>query len=234
MTISKAPSRTSRTSRAAKANADLRTLFAPTRRSSMALYSAADCLYSHRARLVLHEKNISAEVIIVTPENTPLEVAGLNPYHTLPILIDRDLTIYHSPIIMDYMDERFPHPPLMPIDPISRARTRLILYRIERDWYSLLEVLDSKPDRHLATRTRKALRESLTSSAPLFAQKAFFLSDEMSMVDCSLAPLLWRLPHYGVELPTQAKAVEQYGKRLFAREAFQTSLTETERELRRP
>lgn len=229
MTKPKAPSRTAR---AAKASTDLRTLFAPTRRSSMALYSGVDCPYSQRTRLVLHEKNISAEIILVTAENTPPELAGLNPYHTLPVLIDRDLTLYHSPVIMDYMDERFPHPPLMPIDPISRARTRLILYRIERDWYSLLEILEGKPERHLATRTRKALRESLTLSAPLFAQKPFFLNDEMSMVDCSLAPLLWRLPHYGVDLPAQAKAVEQYGKRLFAREAFQASLTETERELR--
>lgn len=229
MTKPKAPSRPAR---GAKASSDLRTLFAPTRRSSMALYSGVDCPYSHRTRMVLYEKNISAEVIIVTAENLPHEVAGLNPYHTLPMLMDRDLALYHSPIIMDYLDERFPHPPLMPIDPISRARTRLILYRIERDWYSALEILAGKPDRHQATRARKILRESLTTSAPLFAQKPFFLSDELSMVDCSLAPLLWRLPHYGVELPPQAKAVEQYAARLFAREAFQSSLTEIEREMR--
>lgn len=228
------PKTSSRPTRGAKAGSDLRSLFAPTRRASMALYSGADCPYSHRTRLVLYEKSISAEVIIVTEENTPPEVVELNPYHTLPMLVDRDLTLYHSPIIMDYLDERFPHPPLMPIDPISRARTRLILYRIEHDWYSALGTLEGKPDRHQATRARKALRESLVTSAPLFAQKPFFLSDEMSMVDCSLAPLLWRLPHYGVELPPQAKAVEQYAKRLFAREAFQSSLTEVEREMRIP
>ncbi len=231
MTKSKAPSRPAR---GAKAGSDLRTLFAPTRRSSMALYSGVDCPYSHRSRMVLYEKNISAEVILVTAENLPHEVTDLNPYHTLPMLMDRDLTLYHSPIIMDYLDERFPHPPLMPIDPISRARTRLILYRIERDWYSALELLEGKPDRHQATRARKTFRDSLTASAPLFAQKPFFLSDELSMVDCSLAPLLWRLPHCGVELPPQAKAVEQYAARLFAREAFQSSLTEIEREMREP
>lgn len=229
MTKPKAPSHPAR---GAKAGSDLRTLFAPTRRSSMALYSGVDCPYSHRTRMVLYEKNISAEVILVTAENLPHEVTSLNPYHTLPMLMDRDLTLYHSPIIMDYLDERFPHPPLMPIDPISRARTRLILYRIERDWYSALELLEGKPDRHQATRARKTLRESLTASAPLFAQKPFFLSDELSMVDCSLAPLLWRLPHCGVELPPQAKAVEQYAARLFARESFQSSLTEIEREMR--
>lgn len=198
----------------------------------MTLFSGATCPFSHRARMVLGEKNISADVITVDPAQPPEDLIDLNPYHTLPTLVDRDLVLYNSQIIMEYLDERFPHPPLMPVDPVSRARARLMLHRIEQDWYNELEEIEHAVNSQAATKHRKTLRDSLTASAPLFGQKPFFMSDELSLVDCSIAPLLWRLPHYGIELPTQAKAVHKYAERLFARPGFKASLSDAEREMR--
>lgn len=198
----------------------------------MTLYSGNDCPFSHRARIVIGEKNISVDIINVDATNLPEDLIDLNPYHTLPTLVDRELVVYNSQIIMEYLDERFPHPPLMPVDPVSRARARLMLYRIEQDWYNSLEAIHAGKDSAAATKNRKILRDSLTASAPLFAQKTFFMSDEYSLVDCSIAPILWRLPHYGIELPPQAKAVQSYAQRMFARDGFQASLTEAEREMR--
>lgn len=201
------------------------------RRSVMVLYSGMRCPFSHRARIVLGEKNIAADVINVEPDDLPEDLMDLNPYHTLPTLVDRDLVLYDSRIIMEYLDERFPHPPLMPVDPVSRARTRLMLHRIEQDWYTMVEAIEVSEGAAL-TKQRKALRDSLTASAPLFTQKPFFMNDEMSLVDCSIAPILWRLPHCGIELPPQAKAITKYAERLFARDGFKASLSEAEREMR--
>lgn len=201
------------------------------RKSVMTLYSGSRCPFSHRTRIVLGEKNIAVDIINVDPEHMPEDLIDLNPYSTLPTLVDRDLVLYHSRIIMEYLDERFPHPPLMPVDPVSRARARLMLHRIEQDWYNVMEEMDSGDTQHI-NKSRKALRDSLTASAPLFGQKPFFMNDELSLVDCSIAPILWRLPHYGIELPPQAKAIHKYAERLFARDGFKASLTEAEQEMR--
>jgi len=199
------------------------------KRSVMTLYSDPMSPYSHRVRMVLAEKNITVEVMDVDPLEIPDDLMDLNPYGTLPTLVDRDLRLYESRIIMEYLDERFPHPPLLPVDPVSRATSRLYLYRVDKDWYSLADtILTGKKE---ATKARKELRESLIATAPVFESKPFFMSDELSLVDCSIAPLLWRLPVLGIELPNQAKAVRVYAERLFQRESFQTSLSEKEREM---
>ena len=202
------------------------------KRSVMTLYSDALSPYSHRVRVVLAEKNITVEIQDVDPLNIPDDLMDLNPYGTLPTLIDRDLKLFESRIIMEYLDERFPHPPLLPVDPVSRAQARLFMYRVDRDWYSLADTIMSGR-KEPAARARKELRESFITTAPVFESKPFFMSEELTLVDCSLAPLLWRLPSLGVDLPPAAKrAVEGYAERMFERESFQQSLSEFERELR--
>ena len=201
------------------------------KRSVMTLFSAPLCPESHRARIVLSEKGITHEVVDIDPNVIPEELAELNPYNSVPTLVDRDLVLYNARVIMEYLDERFPHPPLMPVDPVARARTRLGLYRIEHDWYGLIPDLEGKSDKK-ASAARKQLREELVASNELFAAAPFFLSEELTLADCSIAPLLWRLPSWGVELPAQAKAVTAYAERMFARESFRESLSEAESELR--
>jgi len=200
------------------------------RRSVMNLFSSASCPQSHRVRVVLAEKGITVEIVDVDTNHKPEDLLDLNPYNTVPTLVDRELVLYDPRAIMEYLDERFPHPPLMPVDPVSRARTRLALYRIEQDWYELVPQLESRGEK-TASKARKILRDSLTASAEVFAAKDFFLSDEFSLVDASVAPILWRLKHYGIELPRQAKPVMDYAERIFERETFQASLTEVEREM---
>lgn len=201
------------------------------KRSVMMLYADPVCPYSHRARIVLAEKGINVEVQFVDAAHLPEDVIDLNPYQTLPTLVDRDLVLYDARVIMEYLDERFPHPPLMPVDPVSRAKSRLVMYRIERDWFSLLPDLESSGEKKSA-KARQMLRESLTASAEVFSAMPFFLNDEFTLVDASLAPLLWRLPKFGVELPATAKPVLQYAERIFNRSSFQDSLSEAEREMR--
>ncbi len=201
------------------------------RRSVMNLFSSPTCPQSHRVRVVLAEKGITVEIVDVDNSQKQEDLIDLNPYNTVPTLVDRELVLYDPRAIMEYLDERFPHPPLMPVDPVSRARTRLALYRIEQDWYELLPALESKGEK-TAAKARKQLRDSLTSSAEVFAAKPFFLSDDFSLVDASVLPILWRIKHYGIELPRQAKPVIDYAERLFERETFQESLTEAEREMR--
>lgn len=201
------------------------------KRSVMTLYSDPQSPYSHRVRMVLAEKNITVEINDVDPLNIPDDLMDLNPYGTLPTLVDRDLCLYESRIIMEYLDERFPHPPLLPVDPVSRASSRLFLYRVDQDWYRLMDVI-MQGRKDPAAKARKELRESLTVTAPVFEAKPFFMSEDFSLVDCSIAPLLWRLPALGIELPTQAKAIKQYADRVFDRESFQTSLSEQERDMR--
>jgi RNA polymerase-associated protein len=200
------------------------------KRSVMTLYSDARSPYSHRVRMVLSEKNITVDIIDVDPLQLTEDLIDLNPYGTLPTLVDRDLVLYESRIIMEYLDERFPHPPLLPVDPVSRASSRLFMYRVDHDWYSLMDIILGGGKN--AAKARKDLRDNLTATAPVFASKPFFMSDDLTLVDCSLAPLLWRLPMLGVELPPQAKSVTAYANRLFRRKSFRDSLTELERELR--
>ena len=202
-----------------------------TRRSVMTLYSDPSSIHSHRVRIVLFEKDITVEIEDVDPDDKPEDLLHLNPYNTVLTLVDRDLVLYDSRVVSEYLDERFPHPPLMPVDPVSRARSRLALYRIEKDWYELLPIIEGD-DAKKAEVARQTLRDSLIESASVFELKPFFLSEEYSLVDATVAPMLWRLNHYGIELPSKAAAVTKYAKRLFDREGFQLSLTESEREMR--
>ncbi len=202
------------------------------RRSVMTLFSRPTDIHSHRARLVLAEKNINIEISNVPGPDLPEDLMDLNPYHSVPTLVDRDLTLYDSRVIVEYLDERFPHPPLMPVDPVTRAQFRLALFRIETDWYSLAEETDITSDGKLGTRSRKMLRESILQSIELFGARPYFLSEDFSLVDCTIAPLLWRLPVYGVDLGRDAEPIEEYMNRVFSRRSFQQSLTELEQEMR--
>ena len=198
----------------------------------MTLFSNPTCPHSHRVRIVLAEKGISLDAVDVETASLPEDLLALNPYNSVPTLVDRDLVLYDSRVIAEYLDERFPHPPLMPVDPVSRARFRLALYHIERDWYSLVDDLE-RGDKRTANRARKNLRESLLSSAELFGVKPFFMSDEFSLVDCSIAPILWRLPRWEVDLPpSHGRNIIKYAETLFSRASFRTSLTELEQEMR--
>lgn len=202
------------------------------RRSVMTLFSKPTCIHSHRTRLVLAEKNINIDIANVDGPDLPEDLMDLNPYHTVPTLVDRDLVLYDSRVIIEYLDERFPHPPLMPVDPVTRAQFRLALFRIETDWYQLAEEFEADGERKLGAKSRKLLRESILASVDLFAAGTFFLSEDFSLVDCSIAPVLWRLPVYGIELGSQAEPIESYMKRVFERPSFQDSLTELEQEMR--
>jgi len=201
------------------------------RRSVMTLFSRPTDIHSHRTRLVLAEKNINIEIVNVPGPELPEDLMDLNPYHTVPTLVDRDLTLYDSRVIIEYLDERFPHPPLMPVDPVSRARARLMLVRFDRDWYSLIHDV-THGDKKSATRARHALRDGITVISPIFKEQPFAMGEEFSLVDCSLAPLLWRLDHWDIELPRQAKSILDYADRIFARKSFKLSLTEAEKAMR--
>jgi RNA polymerase-associated protein len=198
----------------------------------MTLYSSPVSFHSHRTRLVLAEKNINIDIVDVEGGKLPEDLVDLNPYHSVPTLVDRDLVLYDSRVIIEYLDERFPHPPLMPVDPVTRAQFRLALYRVERDWYGLADELQQAVDRKHATRVRKQLEDSITASADVFGAKRYFLSDEFSLVDCSIAPILWRLPRFGIELKASVPAVRRYMDLVFSRRSFQESLSDAEQEMR--
>ncbi|WP_456255887.1 glutathione S-transferase N-terminal domain-containing protein [Pseudomonas iridis] len=199
----------------------------------LACYSAPADHYSHRVRIVLAEKGVSAEIIYVEAGRQPPKLIEVNPYGSLPTLVDRDLALWESTVVMEYLDERYPHPPLLPVYPVARANSRLLIHRIQRDWCGLVDlILDPKSKEAARVVARKELRESLTGVSPLFADKPFFLSEEQSLVDCCLLPILWRLPILGIELPRPAKPLLDYMERSFAREAFQASLSGVERDMR--
>ncbi|WP_113907068.1 stringent starvation protein SspA [Aliidiomarina celeris] len=206
---------------------------AANKRSVMTLYSGRDDLFSHQARIVLAEKGVTYEITFVDEGNVPEDLQQLNPYaDNVPTLVDRDLVLYNSRIIVEYLDERFPHPPLMPVYPVSRGNSRLTMYRLERDWYVLADTILKGGKK--GEQARQELREGILSLAPAFSDHDFFLSEEFSLVDCYLAPLLWRLPQFGIELAGNgAKEVKNYMLRIFERQSFQDSLTEAERELGR-
>lgn len=200
----------------------------PSKRSVTTLFSDPLCPLCHRIRIVVAEKNISVETIDTDPDNLPEDLIQLNPYNSTPTLVDRDLVLYEPNVIMEYFDERFPHPPLMPVDPISRARIRLMLYRIDREWYHLL---GNTPRSGITPKARKMLIEDLTILGPAFEKTPFFMNEEFSLLDCALAPLLWRLTALEIKLPPQAKLVEDYANRIFSRPSFQQSLSSAEREI---
>ena len=199
------------------------------RRSVMSLYSDVTDPACHAVRFVLAEKAINVEIHHVMGDEMPEDLHDLNPYGTVLTLVDRELVLYEPQIIMEYLDERFPHPPLMPVDPVARAHSRLYRYRIHRDIYALIDQIEAGGKGGASA--QKQLRDQLLAIAPIFEQMQYFMSDDYSLVDCYLAPVLWRLSHYGIKLPASAKPLQAYAERLFEREAFEQSLTELEEEM---
>lgn len=203
-----------------------------TKRSSMTFFSDGSSHYSHRVRIVLAEKGVAVDVVNVDPDNKPAELADHNPYNDLPTLVDRDLVLYESDIMMEYLDERFPHPPLLPVYPVARAQSRLMMYRIRKDWSRLADAIMADPESKKSDSYRKELKESLISTAPVFAEMPYFMSEEFTIVDCCVSALLWRLPVMGIVLDDiQAKPVLKYMDRMFSRDSFKASLSELEKEM---
>ncbi len=203
----------------------------PRMRNSLTLFSAPDCVVCHRVRLVLAAKGVSYELVPVDPAKPPEDLLDLNPYHSVPTLVDRDLVLYSASVVSEYLDERYPHPPLMPVDPLSRARLRLAMLQIEKNWVPQVQAIQSG-NKVQVEAGRKALRELLLGSLPLFKAAKFFLNPEMSLADCAMAPIIYRLPSLGVALPKEAKLIEDYGMRIFRNPGFVRSLTQEERQLR--
>ncbi|MDG2272538.1 MAG: glutathione S-transferase N-terminal domain-containing protein, partial [Halioglobus sp.] len=171
-----------------------------SKRSSMTLFSDSTNHYSHRVRIVLAEKGVTVDLIESDSGIAPAELADVNPYNTMPTLVDRDLVLYESKVMMEYLDERFPHPPLLPVYPVARAESRLLMYRIERDWCSLVDAIQNSRSDNVVTKSAKELRDGLMAIAPIFAEKPYFMSEEFTLVDCCIAPILWRLPSLGVDI----------------------------------
>ena len=198
----------------------------------MTLYSGTTCPFSQRCRNVLYEKGMDFQIVDVDLHNKPEDLAVMNPYNQVPVLVERDLILYESNIINEYIDDRFPHPQLMPADPVMRARARLFLFRFEHEMFSHVETLEKDNARNIE-RARASVRDSLAQIAPVFAKQKFMLGDEFSMLDVAIVPLLWRLDYYGIELPKQAAPLMKYAERLFSRPAFIDSLTASEKVMRK-
>ena len=201
-----------------------------SRKSVMTLFTSPTCALSHCARLVMQEKGVTADIEFFDSAEPPEDLLELNPTGISPTLIERDLVLYDSRIIMEYLDERFPHPPLHQMDPVSRANSRMLIKRIDQDWYQLLdEILNSGEKK--SARAKKMLKESLIAATPVFESRPYFMSEEYSLIDCTMAPLLWRLPSLGIDLNSLGSAIAAYANRLFAREAFQLSMSEEEKDM---
>ena len=205
-----------------------------TKRSSMTFFSDPSSHYSHRVRIVLAEKGVTVDLIETDSAPPPAELSEVNPYNSLPTLVDRELVLYESKVMMEYLDERFPHPPLLPVYPVARAESRLFIHRIEKDWCTLVDSIQHSRSDNVVTKAQKELREGLMAISPIFTEKPFFMSEEFTLVDCCIAPILWRLPSLGVDIRAskQSKPLLAYMDSLFNREAFQESLSEQEREMR--
>ncbi len=202
-----------------------------TKRTVMSLHSDNDDIYSHQVRIVLAEKGVNVEILPTKKGDPASTLLDINPYGTVPTLIDRDLVLYEARIIMEYLDERFPHPPLLPVYPVARAETRKMMHRIELDWYTLYyQILSTEGEAQKQARLQ--LWDSISMLEPVFLDKPFFLSDEYSLLDAALAPLLWRLPRLEIDVPETMPGLLAYMQRLFKRDSFQASLTEAERQLR--
>jgi RNA polymerase-associated protein len=199
-------------------------------RTVLTLYTTADDIQCHRVRLLLAAKGVSYERAMVEPGKPPEDLIDLNPYASTPTLVDRDLTLYDTSVVCEYLDERYPHPPLMPIDPLSRARLRLAAVRIERDWLPEVDII--RAGGRPADAARKRLREQLLASLPLFKAAKFFLNPEMSLADCLVAPVVWRLPWLGVDLGKEGRPILDYGERLFHSQGYARSLTAEEKAMR--
>lgn len=203
------------------------------KRSSMTFFSDPASHYSHRVRIVLAEKGVAVDIVDSDPDDVPQDVTDINPYNTLPTLVDRDLVLYEPNVMMEYLDERFPHPPLLPVYPVARGESRLYMYRIQRDWCSLVDIIVAGKDRAAVTEAREKLAESIVGISPIFGEKPYFMSEDFTLVDCCVAPILWRLQDLGIDIEDRAdKNLKKYMERVFARESFQLSLSEVESEMR--
>jgi stringent starvation protein A len=200
-------------------------------RNALTLFSSVDDVLCHRVRLVLAAKGVTYDLVAVDPQNPPEDLIDLNPYHSVPTLVERDLVLYAASVVSEYLDERYPHPPLMPIDPLSRARLRLAMLRIEHDWVPQVQAVQFG-NKQQAEAGRKRLKELLTAAVPLFKASKFFLNNEMSLADCAMAPIVWRLNALDVPLPKDGKVIEDYGNRIFRNQGFIRSLTPQEKSLR--
>ncbi|MAV08262.1 MAG: stringent starvation protein A [Gammaproteobacteria bacterium] len=200
----------------------------------MTLFSDPCSQYSHRVRIVLAEKGVTVDIEDIDANNVTEEILEANPYGTLPTLVDRDLALYESKVVMEYLDERFPHPPLLPVYPVARAQSRLWVHRIEKDWCTLVDSIIANPEAKKTEAIRKEFKDSLISISDIFVEMPYFMNEEFTLVDCCLAPMLWRLPQLGIEIPStrQTKPLLDYINRLFERPSFQESLTDLEREIR--
>ena len=198
----------------------------------MTLYSGTSCPFSQRCRIVLYEKGMDFQIVDVDLYNKPEDLAVMNPYNQVPVLVERDLILYESNIINEYIDDRFPHPQLMPADPVMRARARLFLYRFEQELFCHIEAVEQGNTKS-AEKARIAIRDNLTVIAPVFSKQKYMLGDEFSMLDVAIAPLLWRLDQYGIQLPKQAAPLLKFAERLFSRPAFIEALTASEKAMRK-
>jgi RNA polymerase-associated protein len=198
----------------------------------MQLYSGTTCPFSHRCRFVLYEKGMDFQVIDVDMYNKPEDLAVMNPYNRLPVLVERDLVLYESNIINEYIDERFPHPQLMPADPVMRARARLMLFNMEVELFSQIEALESGKEKQV-DRAKQQVQDRLIELAPVFTKTKYMLGDDFTMLDVAIAPLLWRLDHFGVKLGKPAAALMKYAERIFSRPAFIEALTPSEKVMRK-
>ncbi len=203
----------------------------PNRRSTMSLYVDEKDLEGHSVRLVLKEKDITADIIFVEEGNKPEDLDLLNPYGVVLTLVDRDLVLYQAQIIMEYLDERYPPPPLMPVDPVSRATNRQFRYRITRDLFSLSIKAESS-EAEVALDAKNQIRDNLQALTPIFEQYKYFMSDEYSLVDMCLSTILWRLGHWDIKLGGSSKAIYKYADKMFQRETFVASLSDFEKEMR--
>lgn len=205
-----------------------------TKRSLMTFFSDPRDHYSHRVRMVLAEKGVTVDIVEVDPSNKPEDLAEINPYNSVPTLLDRDLVLYESTVIMEYLDERFPHPPLLPVYPVARAQSRLLIHRIEKDWSGRVDLLMAGKGREtILDKARNELRESIISIAPIFAETLFFMNDEFTLVDCCVTPILWRLNALDIKLPERStRPMQKYMQTMFERDSFRASLTEPELEMR--
>ena len=201
------------------------------RRSMMGLFSGNTCIRSHQVRFVLREKGITTDIQNVDGKKVPEDLIALNPYASIPTLTDRELVIYDSGVIIEYLDERYPHPPLMPVSPVDRAKIRLALVSLEADIVSTAIELDAALGSRNENSLRKKLKSMLNASLDLFSSNMYFLNDELTVIDCVLAPILWRLEYFGISLSKEQKAISDYMERVFSRETFQNSLSEDEEEM---
>ena len=200
----------------------------------MTLYSGISCPFSHRCRFVLFEKGMDFEIKDIDTFNKPEDLAVINPYNQVPVLVERDLILYESNIINEYLDERFPHPQLMPADPVMRGRGRLVLFRLEKELFVHVTTLENQAaTAKEQAKAREAIAQGLTMIAPAYAKNKYVLGDDFSMIDVALAPLLWRLEHYDIKLGKSAAPLLKSAERIFQRPAFAEALTPAEKAMRK-